>query len=252
MDNYYTSIISTDGFGAQFQKIIQTYIYCKIHEFKFAYRPLERVEHNYNNDDRYVDKLENLMNLKQNIININSNMKVQDLDFNSIVRKYFDDNIDVCCECEHMQFIKECFWQNKNKNYFNNGKINVAIHIRRENPHDQGEAGERVTTPNSYYLNIMNGIREKYNRNDIIFHIYSQGNLDEFQCFVSSNKDVILYLNHDLVESFMGMVSANILVTSPSSLSYVAALISDGEIYYKPFWHNPRKNWFIYKTHRIL
>jgi hypothetical protein len=51
MDNYYTSIISTDGFGSQFQKIIQTYIYCRIHQLDFAYRPLEYVEHNYNNDD---------------------------------------------------------------------------------------------------------------------------------------------------------------------------------------------------------
>ena len=243
--HYYTSIISTDGFGSQFQKIIQTYIFCKIHQLNFAYRPLEFVEHNYNNDDSYVDKLEKLMNLKQNIININSNMEVQILDFNSVISEYVEKNIDNCCESEHMQFIKECFWQNKNKNYFNNNKINIAIHIRRENSHDQGEAGERVTTPNSYYLNIMNEIRKKYFKNDIIFHIYSQGYLYEFKCFESENEDVFLYLNHDLVESFMGMVSADILVTSPSSLSYVAALISDGEVYYKPFWHNPRKNWLI-------
>jgi hypothetical protein len=247
MDIYYTSIISNDGFGAQFQRIIQTYIYCRIHQLNFVYRPLDFVDHNYNNDNTYIDRLENLMNLKDNIINnINSDMEVQSLEFGSIVMEYVEKNIDNCCESEHMQFIKECFWQNKNKNYFNNNKINIAIHIRRENPHDQGEAGDRVTTPNSYYLNIMNEIREKYNNNDIIFHIYSQGDLDAFQCFAL--EDVILYLNYDLIESFMGMVSANILVTSPSSLSYVAALISDGEIYYKPFWHNPRKNWLICET----
>jgi hypothetical protein len=164
---------------------------------------------------------------------------------NSTIREYIEKNIDECSQSEHMQFIKECFWQNKNKKYFNNDKINIAIHIRRENPWDLGQAGERVTTPDSYYLNIMNEIRKKYNKNDIIFHIYSQGRLESFKCF--ENKDVILYLNYDLVESFTGMVSANILVTSPSSLSYVAALISDGEIYYKPFWHNPRKNWLIYE-----
>lgn len=245
MNKYYTSLVSSDGFGAQFQKIIQTYIYCKIHQLNFAYRPLEFVEHNYDNDNTYKDRLENLMNLKPNIININSNMEVQDLDFGSIVMEYVEKNIDACCESEHMQFIKECFWQNKNKKYFNNDKINVVIHIRRGNLHDKGQAGERITTPNSYYLNIMNKIREKYNEKDIIFHIYSQGDLESFKCFESENKDVILYLNSDLIESFIGMVSANILVTSPSSLSYVAALISDGEIYYKQFWHNPRKNWLV-------
>ena len=60
-----------------------------------------------------------------------------------------------------------------------------------------------------------------------------------------TNSDVYFYLNHDIIESFIGMVSADILVVSPSSLSYVAALISNGEIYYKKFWHNPRKNWII-------
>lgn len=46
----------------------------------------------------------------------------------------------------------------------------------------------------------------------------------------------MILLNHLLV-----WYLADILIISPSSLSYVAALISDGEIYYKPFWHKPRK-----------
>ena len=55
----------------------------------------------------------------------------------------------------------------------------------------------------------------------------------------------MLHLNDDVDNSFIGMVAADILVTSPSSLSYVAALISDGEIWYKPFWHPPLKHWII-------
>ena len=95
----------------------------------------------------------------------------------------------------------------------------------------------------------MNKIRDKYNKSstnkELLFHIYSQGEIIQFQDL--ANSDVKFYLNYDICESFIGMVSSEILVTSPSSLSYVAALISDGEIYYKRFWHNPRKNWIIYK-----
>lgn len=242
---YYTQIKVNDGFGAQFQKIIQTYIYCKINNLNYAYNKLDYVEHNYNNDNEFNNKLEELMNLKDNIINVSTNMDCSYLDFNSIVRIYFENKIDLCCESEHMKFIKDCFWQNKSKNYFNNNKINVAIHIRRENSHDKGQAGERATTPNSYYLNIMNSIREKYKNSnkELLFHIYSQGNIENFRDLDSI--DVKLYINFDIIESFIGMVSAEILVTSPSSLSYVAALISDGEIYYKPFWHNPRRGWNI-------
>lgn len=244
MDIFYTNTSFNDGFGSQYQKILQTYIFCKIHNLNFVYTPFGIVEHNYNHDKDYNNKLENLINLKDNIMN-NNIKNVRVLDFNSIVRPYFENNIDKCCESEHMQFIKDCFWKNKNKNFFNNDKINVAIHIRRENLHDKGRAEERVTTPNNYYLKIMDTIREKYKDNDkkILFHIYSQGNIMNFLDL--NNTNVKFYINHDVIETFLGMVSANILVISPSSFSYVAALISDGEIYYKKFWHNPRKNWIV-------
>ena len=248
MDNiYYTNISYDDGFGSQYQKIIQTYIYCKMNNLPFAYTPLKYVEHNYNNDEEYNNKLENVMNLKNNIMNRNDTMNLNTLNFMNTIMPYFESNIDKCCESTHMQFIKDCFWENKKRDYFQNNKINVAIHIRRENNHDKGQAGDRATTPNSYYLNIMNKIRQKYkdsNNKGLLFHIYSQGKITQFQDL--ANSDVKFYLNYDICESFIGMVSAEILVTSPSSLSYIAALISDGEIYYKKFWHNPRKNWIKY------
>lgn len=242
---YYTNFSYDDGFGSQYQKIIQTYIYCKMNNLPFAYRPLKDVEHNYNNDEEYNNKLENVMNLKNNITNCNDTMKVNTIDYLKTVMPYFESNIDSCCESEDMKFIKKCFWENKDKNFFNNNKINVALHIRRANPHDKGKAGERATTPNMYYLEIMNKIREKYKDNEkkVLFHLYSQGGITKF--IDLANSDVKFYLNYDICESFIGMVSAEILVTSPSSLSYIAALISDGEIYYKKFWHNPRKNWII-------
>lgn len=243
MDNKFYSFKHRDGFGSQYQKIIVTYIYCKMHNLNFVYTPLKEVEHNYNNDDSYINKLENLINLKDNIPNIETHSNVEFLDYNLVIRDYIENNIDKCCESEHMNFIKNAFWENKSTNFFNNNKINIAIHIRRDNICDKGCAGARSSTPNSYYLNIMNIIREKYKDKELLFHIYSQGDLDSFKDL--ENSDVTFYLNDDVVETFIAMVSANILVISPSSFSYVAALISDGEIYYKDFWHRPRKNWFI-------
>jgi hypothetical protein len=245
MNKYYTNINYRDGFGSQYQKIIQTYIYCKLNNLNFAYEPLQFIEHNYDNDIEYNNKIENLINLKNNIINLNTNMGIIRLDYMTIVMPFFENNIDECCKSEHMNFIKNCFWENKDKsrNFFNNNKFNVAIHIRRENNIDKGLAGDRVTTPNSYYLNIMNIIREKYKDKEILFHIYSQGNILNFKDF--ANSDVYFHINDDIIDNFICMVAADILVISPSSLSYVAALISDGEIYYKQFWHNPKNDWIV-------
>ena len=71
MNTFYTSIKSYDGFGAQYQRIIQTYIYCKINNLNFVYNQLDIVDHNYDNDNEYNNKLEELLNLKPNIINVN-------------------------------------------------------------------------------------------------------------------------------------------------------------------------------------
>ena len=87
----------------------------------------------------------------------------------------------------------------------------------------------------------MNNIREKHKDKEIMFHVYSQGDLKNF--IDLENQDVKFYINYDIIETFKGLVAANVLVISPSSFSYTAALLSDGEIYYKPFWHNPKNNW---------
>jgi hypothetical protein len=243
MIKYYTTINCHDGFGSQYQKIIQTYIFCKINSLNFLYNPISKVEHNYDNDENYINKLESLINLKENITNVNEENDVKKIDFGSVVMPFFEKNIDLCCETEYMKFIKNCYWENKDKKFFNNNKFNVSIHIRRQNYMDRGLAGDRATTPNSYYLNIMNLIRQKYKDKEIIFHVYSQGDINNFTDL--SDNDVMFYINHDIIETFKGLVSAEALVTSPSSLSYVAGLLSDGEVYYKKFWHNPKKEWIV-------
>lgn len=261
MDDYLT-ITAIDGFGSQYQKIIESYIFCKMNNLNFAYTPLNAVEHNYDNDPSFNIKLEKLMNIKDNIINVNDSMNINYIEYSIQIHKNFSENIDMYCNSVHMQYIKDCFWKNKEKDFFisiesnnsahdnrpfisasdnqcKNGKTNISIHIRRENVCDRGQAGDRVTTPNKYYLNIMNHIRQQYTNTQ--FHIYSQGNVEQFNDL--DKEDVIFHLNEDIYTTFIGLVAANILVTAPSSLSYAAALISDGIVYYKPFWHSPRKEW---------
>lgn len=239
----YTNTIQTDGFGAQYQKIIQTYLFCKLNNLNFLYRPFSQIEHNYNNDISFVYNIENLINLKNNIDNIIlEDNNIRNLDFANIVRPYCEKNIDTICNNIHIEFIKKCFWENKDKNVFKNNKLNIAIHIRRPNSQDNRKEG--TDTPDKYYLNIINIIRNRYNNREFLFHIYSQGEDKNFEIFKA--KDTILHLNEELPLTFISMVAADILVTSASSLSYAAALLSNGIIYYKRFWHNPRKEWFIF------
>jgi hypothetical protein len=238
----YTHEFRNDGFGGQYQGIITTFIYCKENNLKYVYLPLISVEHNYNNDPDYINKLEHLMNLKDNIQNENETLP-QEILFKNI-RNNFDGNIDEYCNSNTMKFIKECFWKNKERDHFKNNKMNVCIHIRRENLHDNGLAGDRANTPNEYYLRIMNVIREKYKEKQLQFHIYSQGEFEQFKDL--EKEDVEFNLNEEITTTFVGLVAADILVISPSSFSYVAGLLSDGIVYYKNFWHNKKSEWILF------
>ena len=245
--SYITTNINTDGFGSQYQRIIESYIFSKYNKYIFHYRPFSSVEHNYSNDPLFLEKKEKMVNLIDNIENID-NSKLNNYKYipNIDMIRFFEKNIDLYCEGEHMNFIKKCFWENKDKNFFKNEKVNVAVHIRRINSHDGSyeNAGNRVNTPNSYFFNIINALREKYKNKELLFHIYSQGIPSMFSMFVNQT-DIILHLNSDFDDTFIGMVAADVLVTSPSSLSYVAGLLSDGEVWYKQFWHPPRKTWIV-------
>jgi hypothetical protein len=235
----YTHETRKDGFGAQYQGIITTILICHEHKLNYIYSPLQQVEHNYDNDLNYINKLEILMNLKDNLKTESESLRM----IFGHLSNTFESNIDRYCSSNAMKFIKDCFWKNKERDHFKNNKTNIAVQIRRENSHDNGCAGDRANTPNEYYKKIMDKIRDEHSDKLIQFHIYSQGHSDKFQDLVG--EDIQFHLNEEITSTFIGMVAADILILSPSSFSYVAGLLSDGKIYYKKFWHQKKKEWIL-------
>ena len=233
-----------DGFGSQYQAFIWGILYAGNNNYIYVYRNVNNIEHNYNKDENFIDKIEKLINLKNNYIN------EKDLDSESsnvfidqhTVYQDVENNLDFYLESEDLIKIKKCFWENKDKDVFKNNKINVAIHIRRPNPHDNRILG--TDTPDEYYLKVINLIKTEYDNEKLCFHIYSQGSIENFKKFMEL-ENIIFHLDSDLIETFVELVGADILVTSASSFSYSAAWISDNIIYYLPFWHKPSQKWKI-------
>ena len=87
----------------------------------------------------------------------------------------------------------------------------------------------------------MNRIRDDYRDRDIVFHVYSQGRVEDFAELASDQ--TVFHLNEKVLDTFTVLIFANVLVTCRSSFSYLAALLSDNVIYYMPFWHAPRSHW---------
>jgi hypothetical protein len=264
---YFSTIPFDDGFGAQFQRIIWTCIYTEEFEKgEFVYQPLKKVAHNYTDDPAFVSNMEEIMNIKTHYMNYDDVRKEGGMiltpDFYDIF-KYVENNIDVCMKSKSMERIKTYYWKNKNisqerrrlyripREDSDNTKYthHAAVHIRRPNCDDtRPNGGEEYT--NEYYINSLLKIRGTYLKYDpanrIQFHIYSQGKIDNFVDIMNHpilGKDVMTHLDDNTEDTFIAMTVADILLTSASSYSYVAAFLCHGDIYYTDFWHKPCSWW---------
>jgi 7-cyano-7-deazaguanine synthase in queuosine biosynthesis len=122
---FYTITERNDGFGGQYQTMICCILVAENNGHKYIHTPIKNIEHNYDNDPDFISKVENFMNLKNNYdcINNETNLsEIQILDIWSIINN-FEANINNYLNSESLKKIKRCFWENKNRNFFNNNKI---------------------------------------------------------------------------------------------------------------------------------
>ena len=245
-------IDKTDGFGSQFQSIIFYILYSEFNNLDYIHKKIKIMDHNYNADVNFIEKANNCMNIQGNYDDYDDIKNIEDYKINTSSRgfiyEFIDQNVDLyTTNNPAINKIKKCFWENKDRDCYKNNKFNIAVHVRRPNIHDDRIEG--TNTEDSYYLNVINHIREKYKNKenkenkDLCFHIYSQGNIENYNCY--KNDDVILHIDEDVTTTFIGLVGSDILVTSASSFSYIAAILTDAEVYYLPFWHKPKKDWII-------
>ena len=242
---YVTNCVRGDGFGGQYQNIIWAIIYSELNNYNFYYTPFSSMEHNYDGDPDFIDKKEKFINI------IEHYPLVETLPNNTFVKQLcggvdgvnfdpIENDLNKSLNLSSFLKIKELFHKNK-KSIFENSVTNVAVHVRKQNIHDNHTLG---LYDDKYFLDIMNHIRVTY-PGEKIFHIFSQGDENNFQHF--KNKDVLFHLNESIEKTFYSMVTSQILIMSKSSLSYTAAMLNDGIVYYLPFWHKPSSKWIIKK-----
>lgn len=245
---YYTTHPRTDGFGAQFQNIIIDIIYTyNATNNQYVFPNIASFEHNYTNDPGFTNRLIRYMNLRDHFSIPSSDTTIHNYSSIGSNYPYFENNITQLLASPTMNLIKSLFYADKNTP-FDTTYYNVAVHVRRHNKEDSRIDG--TNTPSDYYLNVMKYIRENHgtDKKPLRFHIYSQckDRSDEMELRQNfTNTDTEFHLNGDVLPTFHGMVFADSLVTSASSYSYCAAMLNNGVIYYKKFWHKPANNWIV-------
>ena len=148
--------------------------------------------------------------------------------------------------------------KNDNLNFVKS-KFNIAVHIRR------GDIvlGQKNRNPNLlkrwldnlYFVNILCQVLENLKiERKIAIYLFSEGLEDDFPEF-NQFPNLQLCLNWSDQDSFLHMVMADLLITSKSSFSYNAALLSDGILVCpKDFWHGypQTDNWIFCDNNGIL
>jgi hypothetical protein len=109
--------------------------------------------------------------------------------------------------------------------YFDTNKLNVAIHIRRGKDVRLDKLTAWRYTENQYYINIIKNLNKALPL-DIEYHIYSEGNAEEFEEFAFLPNTFVHLCPwppsdyKELFKTFHHMVSADILITATSEFSY--------------------------------
>jgi FkbM family methyltransferase len=248
----------TDGFGAQFHQLLASFMVCEDQGYEYVYRDIESMEHNYENDPLFERKIENLMSIPsfyRNYSSLTCDEKQRVQEWNTDVFATFEANLDRYLEHPFRKTLQSWFWSNKTedeKNLLSKETFNVAVHIRRPTIHDDAPRG---VIPDEVYINLMKMIRIQYQKEvenkrankPIVFHIFAQGQQTVLKEKIRNaflNDNLIQYhLDEEIGQTFMKMVKADNLILSESSLSYSAALLSDGIIFYFPFWHRSASKW---------
>ncbi len=233
-----TNPLRYDGFGAQFQTIVYAVVSAELAGKEFHYTPFSTMEHNYDNDPDFLQKKEKLINFIGNFP-LNEDPSRQEV--TSFYQWFCESNFEAFANSASLKKIKQIFRANKQReDSFNEENFHIAVHVRRPNPHDCRVEG--TNTPDAFFLRMISDLRKTYAEQKPRFHIYSQGDVDVFQNLFGAD-DTILHLNGSVEETFTSMVLADALVMSQSSFSYTAGLLSEGTVYYLPFWHPPLPHW---------
>lgn len=117
------------------------------------------------------------------------------------------------------------------------GSHECIIHIRRGDVNPERHPDRYLS--NSFYLRIIQGIKQKHGEN-LDITILSESN--SFESWADFD-GLQIVLDAPIRQCWQMMMGAKILVLSKSAFSYLPAIFCNGEVIYTDFWHAPLPHW---------
>jgi len=123
---------------------------------------------------------------------------------------------------------------------FSKKKKNVAIHIRKFTNTDCCAAPVRDLFDKSketFYENLIKSLSDVYADQEIVYRIYAQGNVAEYQFLneikLPPTQKINFHIDEHPLTSLYYMINSNVLVMANSSFSWIAHLYRNHEMVYK-------------------
>jgi hypothetical protein len=142
----------------------------------------------------------------------------------------------------------------KKKNLiYKNNNINIAVHIRLGDILLNRNNRQMRLLEINYYKFIIKYLNKIKSKKKKMIYIFSNGSTNYYEELLN-NKNVYNVKNLSDINTFNHFVYSDILITSKSSFSYKAGLISKGlKISPRNFWHDypKNKNWKIINEHNV-
>jgi hypothetical protein len=252
-----------DGAGAQLQRIVGIYALSRLLGLPYIHSPLLAIEKHGAAPDDFVAQCNEKFNIPSDfrLPDKYDVMEIDDPDLKTLKQIVKESNkrktfalVRITRPYQITDVYPQAYEAVKNISPFPFQKspvVRVAIHVRRGDLLSVKEYSFRIL-PDRYYVRLAQRLREIFEKNKLeaTFELYSDGNpvghgscqFEEFNSIPNLRKFVDL----DPMEAMRQMATANVLILSHSSFSYLAALFNvEGVILYHRFWHAPLDSWVI-------
>lgn len=123
---------------------------------------------------------------------------------------------------------------------YDNGKVQIAVHLRRGDVGSAGRFSERFTA-DDLVLGRLKRVLDAVGPEQVTVRLFSQGQPDDFRAF--TDLGVQLHLDDDVFESFHHFVRSDVLFVAKSTFSYLGGVIGGNVCLCEPFWHPPLPGW---------
>ena len=123
---------------------------------------------------------------------------------------------------------------------YDDGKVQIAVHMRRGDVGSTGQFSERFTA-DDLVLNRLKRVLNVVGAERATVRLFSQGQPDDFRAFTELGAR--LHLDDDVFESFHHFVRSDVLFVAKSTFSYLGGVIGGNVCLCEPFWHPLLPEW---------